>query len=329
MYSRHIVNIAIVLGALAVIISVLMPAANQVATAGTSPLLATVHIWYPLIAKNYPTLTPTPTPGSDPLFVGAGDIATCANSNDEATARLLDGIAGTVFTLGDNAYESGTVTEFATCYAPSWGRHKARTRPAAGNHDYNTSGASGYFNYFGAAAGNPGEGYYSYDLGAWHIVVINSNCSQVGGCSAGSSQERWLRADLAAHSTTCTLAYWHHPLFSSGYHGSLPATLAIWQALYDYNADMVLNGHDHDYERFAPQAPNGAADSARGLREFVVGTGGKDLRSFSGAPLANTQARNANTYGVLKLTLHPAGYDWQFIPVAGATFTDSGSASCH
>ena len=165
MYSRHIVNIAIVLGALAVIISVLRPTTNQVATAGTSPLLATVHIWHPLIAKNYPTLTPTLTPGSDPLFVGAGDIATCANSNDEATARLLDGIAGTVFTLGDNAYESGTATEFATCYAPNWGRHKTRTRPAAGNHDYNTSGASGYFNYFGAAAGNPGEGY------PWHWSV--------------------------------------------------------------------------------------------------------------------------------------------------------------
>jgi len=262
-------------------------------------------------------------------LVGAGDISACIDSNDEATAQLLDGISGAVFTLGDNAYDSGTAAEFANCYDPTWGRHKARTRPSAGNHDYYTSGASGYFNYFGAAAGDPSQGYYGYDLGTWHIVVINSNCSKAGGCGAGSPQEQWLRADLAAHPTTCTLAYWHYPLFSSGYHGSLPGTLAIWQALYDYNADVVLNGHDHDYERFAPQDPNGAADPARGIREFVVGTGGRYLRSLSGTPIANSQVRDHKTFGVLKLTLPPTSYTWQFVPVAGSSFTDSGSAACH
>ncbi|MCH7718695.1 MAG: metallophosphoesterase, partial [Chloroflexi bacterium] len=153
------------------------------------------------------------------MLVGAGDIASCASSGDEATADLLDGIAGTVVTFGDNAYQSGTESEFADCYEPTWGRHKARTRPAPGNHDYITPGASGYFEYFGAAAGDPSKGYYSYDLGAWHVIAINSNCSQVGGCDAGSPQEQWLRADLAESPTSCTVAYWHHPRFSSSLHG--------------------------------------------------------------------------------------------------------------
>jgi hypothetical protein len=267
----------------------------------------------------------------DPVLVGAGDIATSSAQHDEDTAQLLDNIAGTVFTLGDNAYNTGTAMEFADYYEPTWGRHKLRTKPSPGNHDYYTANATGYFGYFGAAAGNPDDGYYSYDLGAWHIIVINSNCGEdeVGGCQAGSLQEQWLRLDLALHPATCTLAYWHHPRFSSGsIHGSQSYMQPIWQALYDYGADVVLSGHVHNYERFAPQDPTGLADPARGIREFVVGTGGNDTLYPFNAPIANSEVRDAVTYGVLKLTLHAASYDWQFVPAGIGTFTDTGTAGC-
>ena len=269
-----------------------------------------------------------PETGGDPVLVGAGDIAECRG--DVLTARLLDSIAGTVFTAGDNAYYYGTLEDFARCYTPSWGRHRARTRPAPGNHEFRTGGGSDYFTYFGEAAGNPSLGYYSYDLGTWHIVSLNSNCDEVGGCQAGSAQEKWLRADLAAHPARCTAAYWHHPLFSSGQHGGNPkAMLDIWNDLYDAGAEIVINGHDHDYERFAPQDPSGHLDRERGIREFVVGTGGASLRKFPRDPVANSEKRNDRTWGVLKLTLHPDSYDWEFIPVAGQTFTDLGSWPCH
>ena len=213
---------------------------------------------------------------ADPVFVGAGDIASCASSGDEATANLLDGIPGTVYTLGDNVYDSGTDAEFADCYNSSWGRHKARTRPIVGNHEYRTPGASGYFKYFGAAAGESSKGYYSYDLGAWHIVALNSMCQNVGGCGATSPMVTWLKGDLATNPSSCTLAYWHHPVFSSGAeHGNNPKMIPSWDALYAAGADVVLSGHDHDYERFAPQTSSGVADPDRGIREFVVGTGGK------------------------------------------------------
>ncbi len=265
---------------------------------------------------------------ADPVLVAAGDIARCGSPGAEATAKLLDSMPGTLITLGDNAYESGTATEFVNCYGPTWGRYKARTHPAAGNHEYATKGASGYFAYFGAAAGDPTKGYYSYDLGTWHIVVINSNCSEIQGCQAGSPQERWLRTDLSRHPTRCMLAYWHHPRFSSGQHGNDNEMQPIWQALYDAAVDVVLNGHDHDYERFARQTPTGRADPLQGIREFVVGTGGKEHYPF-GPPIANSQVRDDKTFGVLKLTLHPTSYDWAFIPVAGKTFTDSGHTACH
>jgi hypothetical protein len=259
------------------------------------------------------------------VLVGAGDISDCGNDGDEQTARLLDNIAGTVFTAGDNVYNSGTATEFATCYDPTWGRHKARTKPTAGNHDYSTSGASGYYGYFGAAAGDPTKGYYSYDLGAWHIIVLNSNLSM----SSGSAQEVWLKADLAASTLTCTLAIWHHPRFSSGTsHGSDSRSQTVWDDLYNAGADVVIVGHEHNYERFAPQTGSGVADPARGLREFVVGTGGESHYSF-GTPIANSEVRNNTAFGVLKLTLSAGVYTWQFVPVAGQTFTDSGSGSCH
>ena len=257
------------------------------------------------------------------MFVGAGDIAT-SGSGDEETAQLLDNIPGTVFTLGDNAYTSGTLTEYMNYYEPTWGRHKARTRPSPGNHEYNTSGAAGYYDYFGDIAGPDRRGYYSYDLGEWHIISLNSNISM----SAGSTQEQWLRADLAATTAKCVLAYWHHPRFSSGSHGSSTAPQPLWQALYDYNADVVLVGHDHNYQRFAPQTPTGVADPARGIREFVVGSGGRGYYTF-GAPIANTEAHNYDTFGILKLTLYAESYTWEFIPVAAKTFTDVGSGSCH
>ena len=268
--------------------------------------------------------TETPVSVSDPVLVGAGDIADCSSDGDEATANLLDNIPGTVYTTGDNVYPDGSITEFMDCYEPSWGRHKARTYPTSGNHDYHTEGAADYYSYFGQAAGEPSKGYYSYDLGSWHIIVLNSNI-QVG---AGSEQEQWLRADLAAHPVTCTLAYWHDPRFSSGdRHGSTVRVQALWQALYDFGADVVLNGHEHNYERFAPQDPQGTVDPVRGIREFVVGTGGRSHYPITN-PIANSEVRNTDTYGVLKLVLHPDSYDWEFIPVEGGTFTDSGSGPC-
>lgn len=274
-----------------------------------------------------PTAT-SPAPG-ETVLVGAGDIAECDLHFDEATADLLDAIPGTVFTTGDNAYGNGTPQEFQECYDPSWGRHKARTMPSPGNHDYGTDNAAGYFGYFGPAAGNPDNGYYSYDRGQWHIVALNSNCNDIdAGCDAGSPQEQWLRQDLAANPRMCTLAYFHHPLFSSGSHGGSASVLELWQALYDFGADVVLNGHDHNYERFAPQDPAGNADPESGIRQFVVGTGGTDLRN-AGPPVANSEVLDAETHGVLKLTLHSTSYDWEFVPVAGETFGDAGSDDCH
>ncbi|MBA3389496.1 MAG: metallophosphoesterase [Rubrobacter sp.] len=265
---------------------------------------------------------------ADPVLVGAGDIARCSSPGDEATAKLLDSISGTVFTTGDNAYESGTTSEFSNCYGPSWGRHKARTRPTPGNHEYYTSGAPGYFGYFGSAAGAQGKGYYAYNLGAWRVYALNSMCDKVGGCGPTSPMVTWLKNDLAANPKACTLAYFHHPLFSSGEHGNQTKMRPTWDALYAARADVVVSGHDHHYERFALQRPGGVADSATGIREFVAGTGGGSHYPI-GTVKPNSQVRNATTYGVLKLTLHPTSYDWAFVPEAGKTFTDSGTTSCH
>ena len=276
-----------------------------------------------------------PSGEGDAIFVGAGDIAAEPSGRagpDEETAKLLDAIVAanpgrvTVFTTGDNAYSSGTPSEYADFYDPTWGRHKAITRPVPGNHDYQTAGATGYFGYFGNAAGEPGKGYYAYDLGAWRIYALNSQIDR----HQGSEQELWLRADLAAHSdTTCVLAYWHYPRFSSGSHGSNTSVAPFWRALYDYGAELVLVGHDHNYQRFAPQTPSGARNDSRGIREFVVGTGGRHAYKFA-TPIANTEAYNVDTAGVLKLTLRPASYDFEFIPIAGKTYTDRGSdIACH
>jgi PKD repeat protein len=267
---------------------------------------------------------PPPPPGGGELLIGAGDIARCADSGDEDTAALIDQYpAATVFTAGDNAYESGTTAEYANCYDPSWGRHKARTRPTPGNHEYVSSGAQPYFDYFGAAAGEAGKGYYSYDLGSWHIVALNSSISR----GAGSAQVGWLDSDLAASSASCTLAYWHHPRFSSGTHGNNSSVGPFWDVLFQRGAEVVINGHDHDYERFAPQNPSGLADASSGIREFVVGTGGKSLRSFD-ATKSNSEFRYNQRDGVIKLTLYDGGYDWEFISTDGVT-RDSGSGTCH
>jgi len=265
----------------------------------------------------------------DAVLVGAGDIADCTDlSGAEATAKLLEQIPGTVMAVGDLAYPDGTKSNF-DCYDKTWGRVKSRTRPAVGNHEFHSTDAAFYFSYFGDVAGSYKEGFYSYELGTWHIVVLNSECAEVGGCNAGSREEKWLRADLAAHPAACTLAYFHKPLFSSGgKHGDDPELKPIWQALYDGNADVVVNGHDHDYERFAPQDPDGKPDDRRGIREFVAGTGGKNLRPF-GTMKPNSEVRDMTAFGVLKLTLRPKAYDWQFIPIAGKSFTDSGSGTCH
>jgi acid phosphatase type 7 len=267
-------------------------------------------------------------------LVGAGDIVGCSDlSAAEATAKLIDAIPGTVFAAGDLAYQRGTYEEFVNCYGPTWGRFKARTRPTPGNHEYDGATATGYFRYWDGRAGDPGKGYYSYDLGSWHIVVLNTNCgsSQLGGCAQGSPEENWLKQDLAAHPNVCTLAYGHHALFSSGLfpkHAEHPELRTFWQDLYEAHADLVLAGHEHSYERFAPQTPEGNPDPDRGIREIVVGTGGRSHTPL-GYAKPNSEARDDKTYGVLKLTLSPGEYRWEFLPIPGKTFHDSGEGVCH
>ncbi len=265
-------------------------------------------------------------PSADPVLVGAGDIAYCGSPGDNRTADLLDAIPGRVFAAGDTVYPDGTRAQFRDCYGPTWGRWRLRTSPAVGNHEYHTPGAGPYWDYFGARAGERGKGWYAYDLGSWRIYTLNANCTEVG-CGTGSAQEQWLRADLAANPRACVAAVMHQPLFSSGQHGGDPVVRPLWEALADFDADVVLAGHDHDYERFAPQTPAGAA-SPTGIREFVVGTGGGPLRPFA-TIRANSEVREAATHGVLRLTLRAASYDWLFIPVAGRVFTDAGTGLCH
>lgn len=277
-----------------------------------------------LVITTGSSATPS-VPSGDPVLVGAGDIAN-SGSGDSATAALIGELpSATVFTTGDNAYPDGTISNFATYYGPTWGLFTSRTRPAPGNHEYHTGGAAGYFDYFGAQAGPEGRGYYSYDLGDWHVVSLDSEISM----AAGSAQETWLRADLAASSQPCTMAYWHKPLFTSGAeHGPDTATRPLFQALYDHDAEVVVNGHNHQYERFAPMTPHGVRDSARGIREFVAGTGGASQTGF-GTVQPNSDARASGTFGVLELTLHSNSFDWRFVPVAGKTYSDSGTGTCH
>jgi hypothetical protein len=269
----------------------------------------------------------TKSPEEGVLFVGAGDIANCDVKNAagaQATAALLARFPDAViFTTGDHAYPNGSEKDFKTCYEPTWGRYKARTHPAVGNHDLLTNNGKPYYDYFGEAAGPRGLGYYSYEVGAWHVIALNSAIA----ARKGSEQYKWLLTDLAAHKATdCILAYWHITRFSSGAHGSDPLMDDMWRALYDAGADVVLSSHDHDYERFAPMDDKGKPDP-QGIREFVIGTGGGGVYDFKGkAP--NSEVRDRTAYGVLKLTLKPKSYDWEFVPMAGGTFRDTGSGSC-
>jgi Calcineurin-like phosphoesterase len=267
------------------------------------------------------------------ILVGAGDIAGCKNiEGAEATAKLIEQIPeAAVFAAGDVVYERGTAAEFRDCYDPTWGKFKDRTHPVLGNHEYGTAGAAPYFAYWGEQAGPAGKGYYSFDLGAWHIVALNTNCNAVGGCNEGSPQEVWLKEDLARRAQACIIAYGHHALFSSGVfksHAVHTEVKPLWDDLYAAHADLFLAGHEHSYERFAPQNPEGQVDEKNGIRLIVVGTGGRS-HEILGEVAANSELRNWDTYGVLKLMLSPTKYTWEFIPEPGKTFRDSGSGVCH
>ncbi|HEX8670550.1 MAG TPA: metallophosphoesterase [Longimicrobium sp.] len=257
-------------------------------------------------------------------LLAAGDIASCWWRSDEATARILDRMDGVVAVLGDAVYQSGTASQFADCYAPTWGRHLDRTRPALGNHERRTDKGGPYFRYFGARAGKPGEGWYSYDHDGWHVVVLNSEAE----IDAGSPQLRWLAADLRAHPSRCTMAYMHRPRFSSGKHGGSSRVFDAWRVLYAGGVDVVLAGHDHIYERFDPLTPNGELDRERGIVSFVVGTGGAPLYGRSHNERYSRAVSN-DVHGVLAFRFRPDGYAWEFVPVAGDRFHDRGEARCH
>jgi hypothetical protein len=294
-----------------------------------------------------PTPTPSPPSGGDPIIGAAGDIAcdpadpnfnngagNASGCHQKATSNLVVGTGLTgILTLGDEQYDDGTLAKFQQVYDTTWGKANNLGHQGVGNHEYLTSGAKGYWDYFNGVgiangpAGPRGKGWYSFDIGTWHIVALNSNCDKIA-CGSGSAQETWLKQDLAAHPNACTLAFFHHPRFSSGIAGNTTATSAFWNDLYNAGADVVLGGHDHDYERFKPQTPAAVADSTKGITEFVVGTGGKSLKSFSGVR-SNSVVRHTGTYGVLRMTLHAKSYDYKFVPEAGQTWTDSGTASCH
>jgi hypothetical protein len=298
------------------------------------PIVRSQSIEIPATEQGAEKSTPeTASDGQTFTLVGAGDIASCKNPEGaRATAKLIEKIRGTVFAAGDLAYEGGSPDEFKFCYGATWGEFKDRTKPALGNHEYVNPTAHGYFEYWGAQAGPVGKGYYSYDLGTWHIVVLNTNCYSeiLGGCGRGSPQETWLRKDLSAHPDGCVLAYGHHALFSSGVfrsHAIHPELKELWLDLYAAHAALVLAGHEHSYERFAPQDPDGHADPVNGIREIVVGTGGRNHDPL-GFAIANSEVRNTDTYGVLKLTLTPGHYTWQFIPEEGKSFADSGLGEC-
>jgi 3',5'-cyclic AMP phosphodiesterase CpdA len=271
-----------------------------------------------------------PAPG---VLLTAGDIADCDVDGDEATAKVLERLIqqapkAVVAPLGDLVYPNGTLQRYRDCYAPNWGKYLNRTRAAQGNHDFANGNADGYYAYFGQAAGPKNKGYDSFDLASWRVIVLNSNCWAVGGCGPGSPQLEWLQKTLRDNPARCTLAYWHHPRYSSGLHGNFVDMDAVWDALVDAGVELVLSGHDHHFERFAPIGKQGQVDPIRGVRQFVVGTGGKShYPALSVKP--GSQVRNSTTFGVLRLSLTDGRYGWRFMPTAGQGFTDAGSGACH
>ena len=285
----------------------------------------------------------TATISADPVLLMAGDIGDCHRGGDDSTGAMLDPLPGLVVALGDNAYDDGSPDEYTNCYGPNWGRQKARTIPVAGNHDYNCAprnpaappgcgtSAAGYFGYFGSAAGNPADGFYTMKLGTWFVVVVNTGWDSPDTVKATSRQLQWLESQLASHTEQCTVALFHHPRFSTikDRPWLRPELKPLWDVLYRYGVDLVVNGHDHSYQRFAPSNPDGAVDNAFGIRQIVVGTGGGETLYDFGPTASNLEVRDNQTHGIMRLTLRAGGYDWQFLPVPGKTFTDAGSGTCH
>jgi acid phosphatase type 7 len=318
-----------------------------------SPQRAYLFILLLPTASCFPSVDVTPPPADAPaqqvalagasVMVGAGDIAQCDSRGDELTAVLVDsimkadsaaGVEDMVFTLGDNAYPSGRARDFAQCWGPSWGDAAKRImksiRPTPGNHEHITDWAAPYYKYFGDRAGSPRKGYYAYDVGEWRVIALNSVIAVNSGVPPADrkGQEEWLAKELASNKKLCTLAYWHHPRFSSGGHGSDPRVEPLWKTLYDAKVDLALVGHDHHYERFLPQGPQARLDTLRGIPQILVGTGGAELRGIRSRRAANSAARIEGHFGVLKLTLGAGEYRSAFIDVTGRVWDRSGG-KCH
>ena len=338
--ARRLNTLVVTCLILAVLLGACKPAATPAPPTPTATLAPTKTKTSAPTATITLTATPadTSTPAASPTpseidLIGAGNIINCDGAGGKATAALLAQFPGaTIFTAGDNIDHLGTPKEFKNCFGTTWGVYKDRIHPAIGDMEYNMKNppAYAYFDYFGAAAGTPQQGWYSYDVSGWHIVVLNSECARINGCQAGSPEETWLKADLAAHPAQCSMAVWHMPRFYAAISQGLPAFQDVWQDLYNAGVELVVNAHFRYYMRYAPMNPDGQLDDAKGIQEFVVGTGGA-IPLVKGAPscTGNCKVLNTTTFGVIKLTLHPDSYDWAFLPTAGQTFTDGGSRTCH
>lgn len=311
------------------------PTALAIPACGVSLVVASVALAMSLpgsarAASDAPaTSDPEPTPARGATILVAGDIASCEWRADAATARLVRRRTGIVMTAGDHAYPLGTARTFRDCYGPTWGRFRGRTRPVPGNHDRATAGARPYFDYFGARAGPPGRGYYAFDAGSWRVYALDSSCWLGDRCRKGSAQYRWLERDLERHPVACSMAVLHHPTYTSGPRGNGGRTRPLIRLLYRAGAELVVNGHDHFYERFAPARPWGRIDRRHGVRQFIVGTGGAPLYGFRSRTPGHSRVRQNRVHGILWLRLEPDAYAWRFIPVRRGAFDDRGSSACH